>query len=51
MLARRDQKLTKAQVADGEFVMKKEIVFQEKEREVEENAKAKAVKGQNKGVK
>ena len=33
---------------DGEFVMKKEIVFQEKEQEAEKNAEAKAAKAKAK---
>ena len=42
------EKVTKAQVVDGEFVMKKEIVFQEKEQEAEKNAEAKAAKAKAK---
>ena len=42
------QKVTKAQVVDGEFVMKKEIAFQEKEQEAEKNAEAKAAKAKAK---
>ena len=40
--------MTKAQVVDGEFVMKKEIAFQEKEQEAEKNAEAKAAKAKAK---
>ena len=36
--------MTKAQVVDGEFVMKKEILFRKKEQEAEKNAEAIAAK-------
>ena len=36
--------MTRAQVVDGEFVVKKEIEVQEKEQNVEGNAKARATK-------
>ena len=36
--------MTKARVLDGEFSVKKEMEFQEKEKQVEENAKARAAK-------
>ena len=38
------QKVAKARVVGGEFLMKKEMRFQEKEKQVEENAKARAGK-------
>ena len=40
--------MTKAQVVDGEFVMKEEVAFQEKEQEAEKNAEAKAAKAKEK---
>ena len=40
--------MTKAQEVDGEFVMKKEIAFQEKEQEAEKNAEAKVAKAKAK---
>ena len=40
--------MTKAQVVDGEFVMKKEILFQKKEQEAEKNAEAIAAKAKTK---
>ena len=43
------QKMAQAQVADGGFLMKKELEFQEKEQKVEENAKAKAAEARTKG--
>ena len=43
------QKMTQAQVADGGFLMKMELEFQEKEQKAEENAKAKAAKARTKG--
>ena len=42
------QKITQAQVADGGFLMKKELEFQEKEQKAEENAKEKAAKARTK---
>ena len=42
------QKVTKAQVVDGESVMKEEVAFQEKEQKVEKNAEAKAAKAKAK---
>ena len=42
------QKMTQAQVADGGFLMKKELEFQEKEQKAEENAKAKTSKARTK---
>ena len=42
------QKVTKAQVVDGEYVKKKEIAFQEKEQEAEKNAEAKVAKAKEK---
>ena len=43
------QKMAQAQVADGGFLMKKELEFQEKEQKVEENVKAKAAVARAKG--
>ena len=40
--------MTKAQVVDGEFVMKKEIAFQEKVQEAEKNAEAIVAKAKSK---
>ena len=40
--------MTKVQAVDGEFVMKKEIPFQEKEQEVGENVESTAAKGKTK---
>ena len=42
------QKVTKAQVVDGKFVMKEEVAFQEKEQEAKKNAEAKAAKAKAK---
>ena len=38
------QKVTKARVVGGEFLIKKEMEYQEKEQKVEENAEARAAK-------
>ena len=40
--------MTKTQVVDEEFVMKKEILFQKKEQEAEKNAEAIAAKAKTK---
>ena len=40
--------MTKAQVVDEEFVMKKKILFQKKEQEAEKNAEAIAAKAKTK---
>ena len=40
--------MTKAQLVDGEFVMKKEIAFQEKVQKAEKNAEAIVVKAKSK---